>query len=235
MRQLKISGHWGDRRASICWRASDAAAFLDTMWAVRLIQPFTSIRIGREFPRLHPLLVLLSLTEFPFLLPLSSSCKLLFPLQDLVWSPPPGSFPVPFLPSCWSTLTPETALSSAMPCSLLPRGEEIFEYPTDQPERSSHPRGGTKGVPKLEGCGGLWGRWMEVESVQGVVPGKRDGCCWQDSGVVVGSRFSRQSSDSGSQLGTSARLFKVWECCPEELIWNDDVIRKLRNPIRLIA
>ena len=70
--------------------------------------------------------------------------------------------------------------------------------------------------------------------MRGEVPGKRDRC-WQDSGAVVGSRFSRQSSDSGSQLGTSARQFKGWECCPEELIWNDDVIRKLRNPIRLIA
>lgn len=234
MRQLQISGHWGDCWASICWGASDAAAFLDTMWAVHLIQPFTSIRIHLEFSSLHPLLVLLSLTEFPFLLPLFSSCKLLFPLQDIVWSPPPGSFPAPFLPSCWSTLTPETALSSIMPCSLLQRGKEIFEYSTDQPEHNSHPKGGTKGVPKLEERGGLWGRWMEVESVQGVVPGKRDGR-WQDSGVVVGSRFSRQSSDSGSQLGTSARQFKGWECCPQELMCNDDVIRKLRNPIRLIV
>lgn len=95
-------------------------------------------------PRILPLLVLLSLTEFPFLFPLSSSCKLLFPLQDIVWSPPPGSSPVPFLPSCWSTLTPEPALSSTMPCCLLQRGADIFEYPTDQPEHNSHP----KEVPK---------------------------------------------------------------------------------------
>lgn len=117
-----------------------------------------------------------------------------------------------------------------MLCCLLQRGKEIVEHPTNQPEHSLHPKGGTKGVPESEGSDGLWGRWVEVESG---APGKGGGC-WQDPGAVVGAGFPG-SSDSGSQLGIRARQFKGWECCPEELIWNDNVIRKLQNPIRLIA
>lgn len=48
---------------------------------------------------------------------------------------------------------------------------------------------------------------MEVESVQGVVPGRRG---WMLAGLWGDGREQvfRQSSDSGSQLGTSARLFR---------------------------
>lgn len=55
-----------------------------------------------------------------------------------------------------------------------------------------------------------------------------------DSGVMVGAGFP------GRAQTPEVNWAPVPDClglgmCPEELIWNDDVIRKLQNPIRLIA
>lgn len=200
--------------------ASEVAAFWGPVWAAWTWRYplLPRIPIRQLVSCLHP---------FPLPHPPSSSHTLLSTLHHLGGSPPPGSFPAPPLPSCWSLLTPEPALSSTALCCLLQRGKVTFEHPADHQNTIC-----TRRSPEVRRE-----RWLLGQVGGGRMGGgraSRGSRCWDWAGLRSrdGSGFPRQSADSGSPLGTSARWFKGWEWRPEGLlIWSDVVIRKFQNPI----